>query len=165
MRLGILLRRSFGSRASMRRDRKSRRNRSRKAMLVKQIRIHEPMPAASPWRSERFFSQPRHLSESGNVNEHRASKGSNAFLVNTPASLGARHHALVVVIALFVAFCALTPFVRVPLPRIEAFIPIFDSTLALINLVTSGLLLVVFRRSRMRAVLYFVGGTSLPHLW
>jgi hypothetical protein len=56
------------------------------------------------------------------------------------------------------------------MPRVEALIPVFDSTLALINLVTASLLLVAFRRSRMRAVLCLAGGylfTSLimvPHM-
>ena len=95
---------------------------------------------------------------------------SNALLVTASAPLGARRRALVIVIALFVAFCALAPFARHPMPRVEAFIPVFDSTLALINLVTASSLLVVFRRSRMRAVLYLAGGylfTSLivvPHM-
>jgi hypothetical protein len=58
---------------------------------------------------------------------------SNALLVTASAPLGARRRALVIVIALFVAFCALAPFARHPMPRVEAFIPVFDSTLALIQ--------------------------------
>jgi signal transduction histidine kinase len=56
------------------------------------------------------------------------------------------------------------------LPRIEAFIPIYDSTFAPNNLVTAGFLLVGFSRSRLRAVLVLACGyllTSLlavPHL-
>ena len=67
-------------------------------------------------------------------------------------------------------FCAVAPFARVPLPRIEAFIPIYDSTFALANLVTAGFLLVGFNRSRLRAVLVLASGylfTSLiavPHM-
>ena len=57
-----------------------------------------------------------------------------------------------------VAFCALVPFARIPSPRIEAFNPIFESTLALNNLVTTSLLLVAFRRSRLRAVLCLASG-------
>ena len=104
------------------------------------------------------------------MSDRRTPTGSDAFFVTASASLGARRRALLVVIALFVAFCALIPFARLPMPRIEALIPIFDSTLALIYLVTAGLLLVAFRRSRMRAVLYLASGylfTSLiiiPHM-
>ena len=61
-------------------------------------------------------------------------------------------------LALFVAFCALIPFARIPLPRIEAFVPIFNSTLALNNLVTASFLLVAFRRSRLRAILWLASG-------
>jgi signal transduction histidine kinase/CheY-like chemotaxis protein len=72
--------------------------------------------------------------------------------------------------ALFVAFCALIPFARVSLPRIEAFIPIYDSIFALSNLLTAGFLLVGFSRSRLRAVLVLASGylfislMALPHM-
>src|SRR5271166_890379 len=95
---------------------------------------------------------------SSNVNDRSASEGSDAFLVSASAPLGARRRALAVAIGLFVAFCALLPFARVPLPRVEAFIPIFESILALTGLVTAGFLLVVFRRSRLRAVLCLASG-------
>src|SRR4029077_3945284 len=84
---------------------------------------------------------------SRNVTDRSVSNGSNAFLVTAPAPLGARHRALAVAIAVFVVFCALIPFARVPLPRIEAVNPIFESTLALINLVAASFLLEVFGRS------------------
>ena len=92
------------------------------------------------------------------MNDRRTSNGSNAFLVTASASLGARPGALVVTIALFVAFCVLTPFTRVPMPRLEALIPIFDATFALMNLGTASLLLVAFRRSRIHAVLCLASG-------
>ena len=68
---------------------------------------------------------------SSNATDRSVSNGSNAFLVTAPAPLGARRRALAVAIALFVVFCALIPFAHVPLPRIEAFDPIFESMLAL----------------------------------
>jgi len=58
---------------------------------------------------------------SSNVTDRSVSTESNAFLVTAPAPLGARRRGLAVAIALFVVFCALIPFARVPLPRIEAF--------------------------------------------
>jgi signal transduction histidine kinase/CheY-like chemotaxis protein len=85
-------------------------------------------------------------------------KSSNTALAIAPAPLKARRYALAICIALLGTFCALIPFSRVALPRVEAFIPIYDSTLALTNLVTAGLLLVGFSRSRLRAVLVLASG-------
>ena len=92
------------------------------------------------------------------MNVRSVSKGSNAFLVTTLALPGARRRALAVVIALFVAFCALIPFARIPLPRIEASIPIFEAILAVNTLLTAASLLLAFRRSRLRAVLSLASG-------
>src|SRR5215469_13022485 len=93
-----------------------------------------------------------------NVSDRPTSKVSDPVLVTASASLDARRGALVLVIALFVGFCVLTPFARVPMPRLEALIPIFDVIFALITLGTASLLLVAFRRSRMRAVLCLASG-------
>ena len=73
-----------------------------------------------------------------NVNDRSASQGSDAFLVTASAPVGARRRALAVAIGLLAPFCALLPFARVPLPRIEAFIPISESILALTGLVTAA---------------------------
>jgi signal transduction histidine kinase len=106
----------------------------------------------------------------GNVNDRRTLRASNTALAIVPASVEAQRWALATCIALFVAFGALVPFARVSLPRVEAFIPIHDSTLALSNLVTAGLLLVGFSRSRLRAVLVLATGylfaalMALPHM-
>jgi signal transduction histidine kinase len=107
---------------------------------------------------------------SSNVTDRSVSNGSNAFLVTAPAPLGAWRRALAVASALFAIFCALIPFARLPLPRIEAFNPIFESTFALINLVAASFLLVAFRRSRLRAVLclasgyFFISLMAIPHM-
>jgi signal transduction histidine kinase len=104
------------------------------------------------------------------VNDSRTLKASNRALAIVPAPIGAQRCALAICIALFGAFCALVPFAGTPLPRIEAFIPIYDSTLALNNLVAAGFLLVGFSRSRLRAVLVLAGGylftalVAVPHL-
>src|SRR5438132_6870950 len=79
-----------------------------------------------------------------------------------PAPLNAKRCALAVVIASFVAFCALAPFARVPLPRIEAFIPISESICGLDCLVTAGFLLVGCDRSRLHAVLVPASGYLFP---
>jgi hypothetical protein len=92
------------------------------------------------------------------MNERNLSKDSSTFLSIAPVLPAAKRCALAIVIALFVVFCALIPFAHVSLPRIEALIPIFDSIVALNNLVTAGLLLVGYSRSRLRAVLLLAGG-------
>ncbi len=92
------------------------------------------------------------------MNDHRASKETSTFLATAPASRHAKRAALAIFIASFAAFCALIPVARVPLPRIEAFIPIYDLTFALGNLVTAGFLLVGFNRSGLRAVVVLAAG-------
>jgi hypothetical protein len=97
-------------------------------------------------------------------------KSSNTALAIVPAPRKAKRCSLPICIILFGAFCAVIPFARVALPRLEAFIPIYDSTLALNNFVTAGLLLVGFSRSRLRAVLVLASGylftslMALPHM-
>ena len=104
------------------------------------------------------------------MNDRRTLKPSNTALAIVPASGEAQRWALALCIALFATFCAVLPFARVALPRVDAFIPINDSTLALTNLVTAGLLLVGFSRSRLRAVLVLASGylfislIALPHM-
>jgi hypothetical protein len=95
---------------------------------------------------------------SSDVNDRSVSKGSDAFLVTALAPPGARRRALAVVIALFLAFCALIPFARISLPRIEAFISIFEAILAVNTLLTAASLFLAFRRSRLRAVLPLASG-------
>lgn len=84
--------------------------------------------------------------------------GSNTFLATIPASLGANRWAVAICIASFVGFCGLIPFAGIQLPRIEAFIPIYESTFALNYLVTAGAMFVGFRRSHVRAVLVLGSG-------
>src|SRR5271157_3828454 len=92
------------------------------------------------------------------MNVRKPSNQSSTFLSVVPAPPAAKRCALAIVIASFGAFCLLIPFARVPFPRIETFIPVFDSIVALSNLVTAGLLVVGFRRSRLRTVLLLAAG-------
>ena len=94
----------------------------------------------------------------GRVPDRNAPNESSTFLAIRPASPAARRCALAIVIALFAAFCALIPYARVPQPGIERFIPVSDSTVALNDLMTVGLLIVGFSRSRLRAVLVLATG-------
>ena len=104
------------------------------------------------------------------MNDPSTSRTPDVYLATTPATLVAKRCALATCIVLFGGFFALVPFARVPLPRIEAFIPIYDSTFALNNLLTAGGLAVGFRRSRLFAVLVLAGGylftslIALPHM-
>src|SRR5262249_11486306 len=106
----------------------------------------------------------------GNVSDLATLRGSHIFIATAPAPLDAKRCALAVIIASFVGFCALVPFARVPLPRIEAFIPISESIFGLQCLVTAGFLLVGFKRSRLRAVLLLASGylfislTAVPQI-
>ena len=92
------------------------------------------------------------------MNNRSVPEGSNVFLVTALAPPGARRRALATVIALFVFFCALIPFARIRLPRIETFIPIFETILAVNTLLTAGSLFLAFRRSRLRAIFCLASG-------
>jgi hypothetical protein len=92
------------------------------------------------------------------MNERKPSNHSSTFLSIIPAPPTAKRCALAIVIASFAAFCLLIPFASVPFPHIEPLIPVFDSIVALNNLVTAGLLVVGFSRSRLRTVLLLAAG-------
>ena len=92
------------------------------------------------------------------MNDRSTSESSKMLIVTSPASAEAKRCALAIVITLFVVFCALAPFAGIRLPRIEAFIPLNETTFALNCLVTAGFLVVAFRRSRLRAVLVLATG-------
>ena len=104
------------------------------------------------------------------MNDRDASRTSDAYLATAPAAPLAKRCALAICIALFGAFCALVPLARVPVVRVDAFVPIYDSIVALNNLLTAGGLIVGFSRSRLRAVLVLAAGylfsslMALPHM-
>jgi signal transduction histidine kinase len=107
---------------------------------------------------------------SRHANERTILNPSDAFLATAPAPPAAKRWALAICSASFVVFCALIPFARVSLPRIDAFVPIYDAIFALNNLLTAGGLLVGFSRSRLRGVLVLASGylftslLALPHM-
>ena len=104
------------------------------------------------------------------MNDPSQSKTSTAPLAAAPPPPAAKRRALAICSALFISFCALIPFANVPLPRIEAFVPIYDLTLALNSLVTAGFLLVGLSRSRLLAVLvlaaanFFISLMAVLHM-
>jgi signal transduction histidine kinase/CheY-like chemotaxis protein len=107
---------------------------------------------------------------SRHANERSILNPSDAFFATAPAPLAAKRWALAICIASFVVFCALIPFACFSLPRIDAFVPTYDSIFALNNLLTAGGLLVGFSRSRLRGVLVLASGylfislLALPHM-
>ena len=71
--------------------------------------------------------------------------GRPAFLSTLPAGRGDRQLALGVVLGSGVIFLAATPFATLPLARVEAFIPIYQSALVILDLITAALLFGQFR--------------------
>jgi PAS domain S-box-containing protein len=86
------------------------------------------------------------------------SKEAGAPLSTAPASSPDRRLAIAVVVASAVVFVATIPFVRVPLARVPAFIPSYESALILNDLITAILLFGQFARIRSRALLALAGG-------
>src|SRR5262249_44512184 len=75
------------------------------------------------------------------------------FLSTLPAALRDRRLALTVSLLSFAAFAALAPFARVPLAGVPAFIPTYQSALAIGDLITAALLFGQFsilRSSQLR---------------
>jgi two-component system sensor histidine kinase/response regulator len=76
-----------------------------------------------------------------------------AFLLNQPAGRGERQRALAVLIASAGIFLVLAPLAKTPLAPVAAFIPIYESALVLIDLITAVLLFGQYRILRSRALL------------
>jgi len=75
------------------------------------------------------------------------------FLLNQPAGRAERLRALVIAIASAAVFCALAPLAKVPLAPLSAFIPIYESALLVIDLITAVLLFGQYRILRARSLL------------
>ncbi len=80
------------------------------------------------------------------------------FLMELPA--GPKEYRLAWVVALLSAavFLFIAPFAKAPLAQVWAFIPIYESALAINNLITAVLLLGQFRTLRSRALLVLANG-------
>jgi signal transduction histidine kinase/CheY-like chemotaxis protein len=81
-----------------------------------------------------------------------------AFLSLAPATWRERQLALLVVIISFVGFLAVLPFARLPVGRVDAFIPAYEAALCINDLVTAALLYCQFARLRSRALLILAAG-------
>jgi signal transduction histidine kinase/ActR/RegA family two-component response regulator len=89
---------------------------------------------------------------------HEPSDGRRVFLATLPATPGERRLAFVVVLVSAAIFVAAVPFARVPLARVPAFIPSYQSALAVNDLITAVLLFGQFSFSRSRGLLLLASG-------
>lgn len=83
---------------------------------------------------------------------------SQPFIATAPAGAGERRIAVVAVVLLSVAFVATLPFARVPLARVGAFIPAYQSALALNDLMTAVLLFGQFATLERRSLAVLAAG-------
>ncbi|GAB2874146.1 hypothetical protein GCM10027277_49230 [Pseudoduganella ginsengisoli] len=81
-----------------------------------------------------------------------------AFLSTLPASPRAQRLAWAVVGLSVAVFAALTPFAKVQLERIWAFIPVYESALIISDLITATLLFGQFHSFRMRSLFVLAAG-------
>ena len=89
---------------------------------------------------------------------HEPPNAGRAFLSTRPAGHGEHRLALAVVVVSGVIFLATAPFAQVPLARIPAFIPIYQSALAVNDLITAVLLFGQFIFLRSRGLLVLASG-------
>jgi signal transduction histidine kinase len=80
------------------------------------------------------------------------------FLSTEVASRGERRLAVIVVLASALAFAAATPFAKLPLIHVDAFIPAYEAALILIDAITAVMLFGQFRGSRAPALLVLAAG-------
>ncbi len=84
-------------------------------------------------------------------------KGSGV-LSAVPASRSEARVALGVVLASLLIVAALAPFAKLPLPRVPAFIPLYQAALVMIDLITAALLFAQCGASRSRALFILACG-------
>ena len=85
--------------------------------------------------------------------EHRAADPERVFLSILPAQRTERRIAFVVLLASLAISLAAAPFAQVKLPRVDAFIPVYESALTFNDLITAVLLFGQFTILRSRAIL------------
>src|SRR5690242_20033755 len=91
------------------------------------------------------------------------------FLSTMPAGHRQRRLALAVVLISLLVFGFCLPVAQVQLPAVPAFIPMYESTLAINDLITASLLFVQFGMLRSRALLaiacgyLFAAAMVIPH--
>src|SRR5665213_2071967 len=80
------------------------------------------------------------------------------FLSTIPAERSENHLARAIVLVSIAVFLAAAPFAKVPLARVEAFIPIYESMLVINDLTTAALLFSQFSILRSRALWVLASG-------
>jgi PAS domain S-box-containing protein len=91
------------------------------------------------------------------------------LLSTTPAARSDWRLAIPLVLLSLAVFAAVVPFAKVKLAYVWAFIPIYQTALAITDLMTAGLLFAQFRSSGARSLLVlgcgylFTGGMVIPH--
>src|SRR5512138_2006800 len=90
--------------------------------------------------------------------EHRQADARRVFVSSLPAGVGDVRLARAVVVVSIVIFVAAVAFAKRPLGTVWPFIPIYQSALALNDLITAVLLFGQFRGLRSRALLVLAGG-------
>lgn len=86
---------------------------------------------------------------------------SRVFLSTLPPGRRERRLAIAVVLITAVAFLAAVPFAKLQLPRVWAFIPVYESAVVVCDLLTAALLLGQYRILRSRALLVLATGYLL----
>ena len=79
-------------------------------------------------------------------------------IANMPASAAERRVALALIAFLFIIFVMVTPFARVPLPRVSAFIPVIQTVVCVAELVTAVLLFSQYSTQPQFGLLALAGG-------
>lgn len=86
---------------------------------------------------------------------------SRVFLSTLPPGRRERRLAVAVVLITAIAFIAAVPFAKLQLPRVWAFIPVYESAVVVCDLLTAALLLGQYRILRSRALLVLATGYLL----
>ena len=92
------------------------------------------------------------------VDQAAAPGQGHTFLSTTLAERGDKKLALVLVVLSGLGFAAAAPFAKLPLLRIDAFIPAYEAALILIDTITAVMLFGQFRWSRSPALLVLAAG-------
>jgi two-component system, sensor histidine kinase and response regulator len=90
--------------------------------------------------------------------EYRPADQQRVFLSTLPAQRRERRVALCIVLSLLAAFIGAAPLATVKLPRVDAFIPIYQSALTFNDLITAILLFGQFSILRSRGILLLACG-------
>ena len=86
-------------------------------------------------------------------------------IASMPASTRERRLAFGVILLLLVAFLIIVPFARVPLARVDAFIPVIQTVLCVADLITAALLFAQYSIEPLRGVLALACGYMFSGLF